>query len=105
MTQNLKGLEWFGSKKDCWDVVNNIIAFKAMTQNMTADDWFLPKKTAMDWYGSKREKYGADCWGVSLFYKSLLRGIKPQKWLIWIGLVARGNVLPIYDCYEVLLVT
>jgi len=45
-------------------VVNNIIAFKAMAQNMTADDWFLPKKTALDWYGSKREKYGPDCWGV-----------------------------------------
>ncbi len=61
MTQNLKGLEWFGSKKDCWDVVDNIIAFKAMAQNMTADDWFLPKKTALDWYGSKSEKYGPDC--------------------------------------------
>ncbi len=48
MTQNLKGLEWFSSKKDCWDVVSYIIVFKALAQNMTADDWFLPKKTALD---------------------------------------------------------
>ncbi len=82
MTQNLNGLEWFGPKKDCWEVVDNIIAFKAMTQNMTADDWFFPKKTVLDWYGSKSEKYGPDFRGVSLFYKSLLRGIKPQIWLI-----------------------
>ncbi len=54
MTQNLRGLEWFGSKKDCWDVFNNIIAFKAMAQNMTADDWFLPR---LLWIGmAPREK-------------------------------------------------
>ncbi len=65
-------------------MVDNIIAFKAMTQNMTADDGFLPKKSALNWYGSKREKYGPDCWGVSLFYKLLLRGIKPQTKYDWL---------------------
>ncbi len=42
-------------------MVDDIIAFKAMAQNMTADDWFLPKKSALDWYGSKSKKYGPDC--------------------------------------------
>jgi hypothetical protein len=33
-------------------MVDNIIAFKAMTQNMTADDWFLPKKdySGLEWF-------------------------------------------------------
>jgi hypothetical protein len=60
---------------------HNIIASKAMAHNMTAADWFLPKKTALGWYGYiKSEKYGPkyDYWGVSCSINHCLEEYDPK---------------------------